>query len=91
MQAQTDVSSPLLLGADSSSHSSRARTSKDLLHTGSAVAASLSSAAVELLATTTGAENVMLVGERVTPLGAEFVCRTKLVQDSQAMAGVDLQ
>ena len=73
MQAQTDVQSPQLLGADSSSNSSRARASKDLLHTRSTVAASLSRAAVKLLAAPAGAQNVVLVGEGVAPLGAELV------------------
>jgi hypothetical protein len=62
-----------LLCADRSSDSSRAWTSKDLLHTGSAVAARLSCTAIKLLATRSRAENVVLVGKRVSKFSAKLV------------------
>jgi hypothetical protein len=56
-----------LLGADRSSDSGRAWTPENLLERGRTVTASLSSTAVELLATGARAEDVVLVGKRVSP------------------------
>lgn len=58
----------LLLGADLSIHSDRARATVDLLHAGSAVALCVVRSAVELLAAGTGAQDVVLVRKGVAKL-----------------------
>lgn len=57
-----------LFGADGGRDSGRARATIDLLHAGSAVARSITGLAVKLLASLTSGEDVVLVGEGVTPL-----------------------
>jgi hypothetical protein len=67
-RAQKTCLACLLFGADGGSDGSGLRAAIDLLHAGSAVARSIASSAVKLLASLTSGEDVVLVGEGVTPL-----------------------
>lgn len=58
----------LLLGADAGIDINRAGAAVDLLHAGSAVAAGGIGSTVKLLTASTGAEDVALLGEGVSPL-----------------------
>lgn len=58
----------LLLGADAGVDINRAGAAVDLLHAGSAVAAGSIGSTVKLLTASTGAEDVALLSEGVSPL-----------------------
>lgn len=90
--SKADDKATNLLGADLGVQVDGAGAAVDLLHAGGAVALGIVGLAVELLATLTRAQDVVLVSEGVAELSAQLVWRRmSVVSFSQGRRREDLQ